>query len=211
MEIVLQKKVKIKINKIKDINKCLDGHNQNGIFKLIGTTYGIEQYGSKHGIEKYNDYAHENVLKREYSGKQYYRYPIEVNNENDIKTLWFFTREYEDCNVNSRNELLVVVSKRDFKLSKPEYRYKFSEEIKFEVLKGVRKFLHEINLIRRGFCFDVSIEIREENGTKNYLFIDNIITDSPEELKQIILNKSKLEEEYLNEINFTQYFYCVPA
>lgn len=125
-------------------------------------------------------------VKRKYSQRTYFYYPIKVINNTTIVL----------CDETEEVQGYIIVSKRDYKMKYPHLRYEKTEVIKMGIDKIVYEFLTEINTINNEKVFYGDCIISDSEGVK-IDELDDIIACNTEQLKNILCrNTSVIASDY---------------
>lgn len=125
-------------------------------------------------------------IKRKYSQRTYFYYPIEVIGNNTIAL----------CDEMKEVQGYIIVSKRDYKMRNPHLRYEKTEIIKMGIDRIVYEFLTEVNAINNEKAFYGDCIISNNKGVK-IDELDNIIACNTEQLKNILCrNTSVIDTDY---------------
>lgn len=125
-------------------------------------------------------------IKRQYSQRTYFYYPIEVIGNNTIAL----------CDEMKEAQGYIITSKRDYKMKYPHLRYEKTEIIKMGIDKIVYEFLTEINTINNEKAFYGDCIISDSEGVK-IDELDDIIACNTEQLKNILCrNTSVIASDY---------------
>lgn len=125
-------------------------------------------------------------VKRKYSQRTYFYYPIKVINNTTIVL----------CDETEEVQGYIIVSKRDYKMKYPHLRYEKTEIIKMGIDKIVYEFLTEINTINNEKAFYGDCIISDSEGVK-IDELDDIIACNTEQLKNILCrNTSVIASDY---------------
>ena len=125
-------------------------------------------------------------VKRKYSQRTYFYYPIKVINNTTIVL----------CDETEEVQGYIIVSKRDYKMKYPHLRYEKTEIIKMGIDKIVYEFLTEINTINNEKAFYGDCIISDSEGAK-IDELDDIIACNTEQLKNILCrNTSVIDSDY---------------
>lgn len=125
-------------------------------------------------------------VKRKYSQRTYFYYPIKVINNTTIVL----------CDETEEVQGYIIVSKRDYKMKYPHLRYEKTEVIKTGINKIVYEFLTEVNVINNEKAFYGDCIISDSEGVK-IDELDDIIACNTEQLKNILCrNTSVIDSDY---------------
>lgn len=174
----------------------LSNINSDKIMFLAANTNGIKHFVVNDNIIKLPNNIKE--IKRLYPGQKYYYYTISINSDGTLH----LTNDNE-------SDVYIIVSKRDFKLTKKEYRYLPAGKLKLIISIDVIRFITEINAAMQGRLFKCEIETNDRvTDIKKQINISNIIADNPQDLKDIIkYNNLFIDKNIFDEINFEEFFY----
>ena len=173
-------KYKVYFNRKDNIKEVLNERIKDSLCHIIWLNK--ELYDSFNGTYIPNIYE----IKRQYSQRTYFYYPIEVISNNTIAL----------CDETKETQGYIIVSKRDYKMKYPHLRYEKTEVIKMGIDKIVYEFLTEINTINNEKVFYGDCIISDSEGVK-IDELDDIIACNTEQLKNILCrNTSVIDSDY---------------
>lgn len=173
-------KYKVYFNRKDNIKEVLNEHIKDSLCHIIWLNKELSN--SFNGT--YIPNIHE--IKRQYSQRTYFYYPIEVIGNNTIAF----------CDETKETQGYIIVSKRDYKMKYPHLRYEKTEMIKMGIDKIVYEFLTEINTVNNEKVFYGDCIISDSESIK-IDELDDIIACNTEQLKNILRrNTSVIDSDY---------------